>query len=145
MIADGIDGQVSTFKLWTNTTNVEGTSSFSVSINTLSLDANSEDAETLSVVINGAELELFGSFPRDISSIYDWLNSGLSLEALAQQENYNLTGIAFSSPTGRKISIDENGLFLEIPYVSNIGEGAYIVRVNIETSVDDILNFSWGI
>ena len=114
-------------------------SSFSVSINTLSLDANSKDAETLSVNINGAELELFGSFPRDISSIYDWLNSGLSLEALAQ-ENYNLTGIAFSSPTGRKISIDENGLFLEIPYVSNIGEGAYIVRVNIETSVDDILN-----
>ena len=146
IIADGIDGQVSSFKFVDKNTNVQGASSFSVSINTPNLDANSKDAETLIVDVNGAELELSGSFPRDISSIYDWLNSGLSLEALAQQENSNLTGIAFSSPTGRKISIDENGLFLEVPYVSNMSEageeGEYIVRVNVETSVDDILQFS---
>ena len=115
IIANGIDGQVSSFKFVDNNTNVEGVSSFTVSINTPDLNANSKDAETLSVNVNGVELELFGSFPRDISSIYDWLNSGLSLEALAQQENSNLTGIALSSPTGRKISIDEKGLFLEIP------------------------------
>ena len=48
------------------------------------------------------EVRLDGSFPRDISTIHNWLKSGFSLDYIYEQ-NSTVSGISLNTATGNKI------------------------------------------
>ena len=64
------------------------------------------------------EIRLDGSFPRDISTIHNWLKSGFSLDYIYEQ-NSTVSGISLNTATGNKISLNGTGLSLEVPYAAD--------------------------
>ena len=77
-LIDAIDGQVTSYQIQDTSTGGPGSSIFGLSINSPSTDSNHVNAEYLSVNFMDVELGLDGSFPRDISTIHNWLKSVFS-------------------------------------------------------------------
>ncbi|MDA8717551.1 hypothetical protein N9M78_06330, partial [Alphaproteobacteria bacterium] len=109
-LIDQISGQISSVALSDTSAGVQA------SFNLSNLDINSKTAEVLSIDIAGVQLELLGSFPRDLSSIHNWLKSGLDIDALVAQEGSHITGFNLNTPTGRKIQLNDTGLTISVPY-----------------------------
>ena len=89
------------------------------------------------------EIRLDGSFPRDISTIHNWLKSGFSLDYIYEQ-NSTVSGISLNTATGNKISLNGTGLSLEVPYAADENvDGtpeSYIAKVSIDTTINDLQN-----
>ena len=142
-VVDAIAGQVTTYQIRDLSSGQSGNALFSFSINSPSTDSNSLNAEYLSVNFMDVEIRLDGSFPRDISTIHNWLKSGFSLDYIYEQ-NSTVSGISLNTATGNKISLNGTGLSLEVPYVADgnvdgVTE-SYLAKVSIDTTINDLQN-----
>ena len=108
-----IDGFASKIEITDKTTGVNGVPEVSFSFNSPSTDSNVQDAEYWSVNIQGLEIIVHGKLPRDISSILDWMNTGLSIDALFESQGSNIDTVSLVTSTGEKFKVGDDGLNIE--------------------------------
>ena len=92
-LLDSIGGKMTSFEVRDLSSGIDGVPEVYFKLETPSTDSNANDAEKWALNYQGLEFATHGSLPRDISSVHNWLKSGLSLEALFETENSTIEAL----------------------------------------------------
>ena len=115
-LLDSIGGKMSSFEVRDLSSGIDGVPEVYFKLETPSTDSNVNDAEKWALNYQGLEFAVHGSLPRDISSIHNWVKSGLDLEALFEEENSEIEALSLTTQTGQKIQIGSDGALISVPY-----------------------------
>ena len=85
-LLDSIGGKMTSFEVRDLSSGIDGVPEVYFKLETPSTDSNANDAEKWALNYQGLEFAVHGSLPRDISSIHNWVKSGLDLEALLKRK-----------------------------------------------------------
>ena len=120
-----------------------------VGIRFINRDGDTADAESLVFDLNGVRLELDGSFPRDVSRIHDWAESGYSVRTFIESEASFVDAVRLIAPGERLLELDSGGLRVSLPYSTDtdpVGEGQErVFRAEISGDFSPIVGtrFPW--
>ena len=125
---ENLGGYVSAFE-FVDDGGVDG-SPTTVGIRLENSDGDLSDAERLVFDLGGVRLELDGSFPRDVQTIYDWMDYGFSVQTLVEATDSRVDAIRLVTPGVKVVEIDATGLSIRLPYdAPSADPGAGMERV----------------
>ena len=111
---ENLGGYVSAFELVD--TGGSGGTTTTVGVRFENTDSTLANAERLVLDLGGIRLELDGSFPRDVQTVYDWSQNGFSVRTLVEATNSSVDAIRLVTPGVKVVEIDATGLSIRVPY-----------------------------
>ena len=111
---ENLGGYVSAFEL-VDTAGSDGATT-TIGVRFENTDSTLANAERLVLDLGGIRLELDGSFPRDVQTVYDWSQSGFSVRTLIEATDSSVDAIRLVTPGVKVVELDATGLSVRVPY-----------------------------